>query len=750
MRLADAPSGLRAAVLRKASFPHNRTPSSDLVPGPAEDSLGSAVAVLGNVALVGAPGVNNSAGAVYVFGRHRSRWGLQTVLTDPRDRPGDAFGGHVALAGHTAMVGDDRALTYVYGTSGPRWRITQKIPVAGMLAMTASLAVVDDLPVVRVYARSGSRWRPQATLTAPAGLEHNFGCALAVSGATVVVGDCTNNGAAVALVYQRSATGWHRQASLVDPSSAIDDSFGSAVAVSGATIMVGAGGSRFVDTAVYVYSHSKSGWKLRTKFTAPRAANFGASIALSGATASIGAPGVKNGSGAIDVYTLTGGRWQRQAVLAGPDRSTNSGFGAAMAVSDGTIVTGSTSVGFGSGAGYAYERSGTHWGRQGNMVDPYAVPGADKGAAVAISGPLAVVGAWGADGHRGAAYVYAESRGRWHQQATLTDPARFGIASWFGAAVAISGSTIVVGAWGPFGTVGVYVYVKSGRRWHLQEQIADPNEPYVSGFGAAVAISASTMAIGAPNTGAVYVYRRSGTGWLKQTTLHAIADRAGDSFGEAVALKTGILVVGDSGTGRDAGSGYIYGWTGSRWRLQSRIADPDGRPNDGFGAAVAVSGATAVIGAPGVHDFTGAAYIYGRTKSRWHRTTTITIPRADNVSGGFGSATAMAGTGQGAVILLSGVSVSGLTTARKRCGHVFQFTRLGRHWRELARIDDPECTSYDEFGYALSVSGSTMLIGAPGADSNSGTAWPLAVVKPRNSTYARPSGAGTYQFTFTG
>ena len=78
---------------------------------------------------------------------------------------------------------------------------------------------------------------------------------------------------------------------------------------------------------------------------------------------------------------------------------------------------------------------------------------------MAISGSIAVVGAWGKNSNTGAAYVYVGSGTTWSQQAELT-ASDGAVSDLFGQSVAISGSTAMVGAWGKnLGTGAAYVFV---------------------------------------------------------------------------------------------------------------------------------------------------------------------------------------------------------------------------------------------------------------------------------------------------
>jgi FG-GAP repeat len=732
--LADAPSGLRAAVLHSAAFRHGQSSAPDAEPGPPHDQLGYSVAVSGKDALVGAPGVNNSAGAAYIFTRHRSSWRLQTVLTDPSDLPGDSFGDHVALAGSTALVGGFNAVTYVYTLSRGHWRHSATF-ADRPLALTSSLMFLRPAAgTVLGYARSGSHWHLQSTLTAPTGV-NDFGCSAAVSGPTLVVGACGGmySVGAKALVYQRSSTGWVLQITLADPAFSGRDSFASSVAAAGTTIMVSSEGADSFSGATYVYRLTGSGWALQstlTPATGSGAAGFGSAISLSGRTAVIGAGSQNGNSGAAYIYALTGGTWRQQAVVLDPDRPKQDFFGDAAAVAGKTVVVGSEFTGSVTGAAYTYDLSRGRWARQAELVDPYARPGAERGAAVAISGSTAVVGAWGVKAQRGAAYVYVKSHGHWHQKATLSDPfAQSG--DLFGYAVAVSGSTIMVGAPGEDTALGALViYVKSGAGWSRQAEITDPSPSPSSldSFGRAIAFSGSTAVLG--GSGSAYVYQRSSTTWSEEATLADPGNAVFDGFGGAVGYAGSTIVVGASGTNNDVGAAYVYAGSGSTWTLQGTLNDPDARPNDSFGTSVAVAGSSILVGAPGVGDLAGAAYVYGLSGSLWLFEKTLTIARRVNISGGFGGVVALIGTGRHVIALISGVSESGLTNARKRCGNAFEFGRPSGHWREIVKVADPSCHSYDEFGYALSMSGTTALLGAPGTHTDNGAVYLVGLVKP--------------------
>src|SRR5581483_10807636 len=95
-----------------------------------------------------------------------------------------------------------------------------------------------------------------------------------------------------------------------------------------------------------------------------------------------------------------------------------------------------------------------------------------------------------------------------------------------------------------------------------------------------------------------------------------------DGFASAMAVSGDTAVVGASDTPFQLsyGAAYIFGRSGSAWTQQADLTDPGGIPFDQFGYAVAVSGDTAVIGAPGATGGTslsGAAYVYVRSGDTW-------------------------------------------------------------------------------------------------------------------------------------
>jgi len=162
----------------------------------------------------------------------------------------------------------------------------------------------------------------------------------------------------------------------------------------------------------------------------------------------------------------------------------------------------------------------------------------------------------------------------------------------------------------------VYVFTRSGGAWVEQAKLMASDAQASDQFGVSVSVSGDTAVIGADreatggsNAGAVYVFTRSGGAWVEQAKLMASDAQANDVFGASVAVSGDTAVIGayfeDTG-GSSAGAAYVFTRSGGAWVEQAKLMASDAQASDVFGASVAVSGDTAVIGASNAD----AAYIF--------------------------------------------------------------------------------------------------------------------------------------------
>jgi len=385
-------------------------------------------------------------------------------------------------------------------------------------------------------------WAQEQELTASDGAaDDSFGVAVAVSGTTVVIGATghqvgDNAGQGAAYVFVLSGSTWIQQQELTASDGAANDNFGVSVAVSGTTAVIGAT-KNTVGGAAYVFVQNGSRWTQQQELTAPGGDSggaFGSSVAVSGTTAVIGdwrASQVETiNVGSAYVFVQNGNKWTQEQELMGLDHfgAATCEFGYSVAASGATAVIGAPCQNVletpNQGAAYVFVRSGGTWTQQAELTASDGATGDAFGTSVAVSGTTAVVGATGPIEqdivpYPGAAYIYVQSGTTWTQQQELT-PADGYFYDRFGGSVAVSGTTAVIGATGHsdqgiFGYQGAaYIYVQSGETWTLQAEPEAADGALDDAFGSSVAVSGTTAVIGADNhqvagnkiQGAAYVF----------------------------------------------------------------------------------------------------------------------------------------------------------------------------------------------------------------------------------------------------
>ena len=440
---------------------------------------------------------------------------------------------------------------------------------------------------------------------------------MAISGSTAVVGaPGKNSNTGAAYVFTRSGSTWSQRAELTAADGAAGDQFGGSVALYGSTAVVGAPGKNSNAGVAYVFTGSGGTWSQRSELFASDAMayeEFGSSVAVSGSTAVVGAYGRNSFGhpygGAAYVFTGSGGTWSQQAELTAIDGTTNGEFGYSVAVYGSTALVGALDNLSGSGAAYVFTSSGGTWSQEAELTAADSAPG-DRFALVALSGSTALVGAPAKNTGTGAAYVFVLPS----QQAKLT-AADAAANDRFGVSVAVSGSTAVVGAYGKnTGAGAAYVFTRSGSTWTQRAKLTATGVAAGDYFGYSVAVSGSTVVVGAPatspNTGAAYVFTGSGSTWTQRAKLTATGGAPGDRFGYAVALSGSVAVIGATGSNSNTGAAYVFTGSGSTWTQQAKLTAADAATGDHFGASVAISGSTAVAGANGKNTATGAAYVF--------------------------------------------------------------------------------------------------------------------------------------------
>jgi hypothetical protein len=777
------------------------TPIQVLHPaGASNDQFGSAVAVDGDTMIVGAAnddvGANSDQGSAHVYRWTGSGWTFEATLIAASGAASDFFGTSVAISGDTAIVGayfddvganGDQGAAYVFVRSGTTWTQQAQLTATGgavadlfgiSVAISGNTAIVgayfDDVGAIGnqgsayIFTRSGTTWTQQAQLNAASGATNDqFGVSVALGGAgdTAIVGAYlddvgANSNQGAAYVFTRSGSTWTQQAQLNATGGAADDRFGYSVSLSGDTAVVGAYGddvgANTDQGSAYVFTRSGSTWTQQAQLTATGGAAtdwFGVSIALSSDTAVVGAyfddVGTNTDQGSAYVFTRSGTTWTQQAQLTATAGASLDTFGISVAISGDIATVGANvdDVGANSnqGSAWAFSRVGNTWigpdfqalGSDGTDFDQF-------GYSVSVSGNTAIVGApfddVGANGNQGSAYIFTKAGTAWTQQAQLS-AASGAAADVFGWSVAISGDTVLVGAYAD--DVGAnsdqgsaYVFTRSGSTWTQQAQLVASAGAASDQFGYSVALDGDTALVGAnvddvganSNQGSAYVFTRAGSTWTQQAQLTAADGAINDQFGISVALSGDTALVGSSlddvGANANQGSAYVYTRSGSIWTQQAQLLASDGAGIDWFGFDVALDGDTALVGAllanVGVNTDQGAAYIYTRSSSAWSQHAKL-VANDGAAFDQFGYSVALDGD---IIIVGSALDDVGATSNQ---GSAYMFVRSGLGWTEQARLLAPDGFNSDNLGFVVAVSGSTVLAGSPSDDvipaGNRGSAW---------------------------
>ena len=491
------------------------------------------------VSVLAENGVTSQNYGVTVTRQAASSFAQEAYIKASNTANGDQFGSTIAMEGNTLVVaakGED---------SGTGSQTNNSASTAG---------------AVYVFVRDGSGvWSQQAYLKASnITLGDDFGHGLAISGDTLVVGAPTEDSNATGInpvfrgdfngaingptgydsgavyVFTRNGAGsWSQQDYIKGETSADFDNFGSAVALEGDTLVVGAEGEmgnnlsgNLSRGAAYVFIRDGSGnWSQQAHIKASNAGGgFGTAASLSGSTLAVASWSEKSNAtgingddtdeslisaGAVFVFTNDGsGNWTQQAYIKASNTDANDFFGWSIALSGETLAVG------------AFREGSNTTGINGDQNNNLAIDS-------------------------GAVYVFTRTTGVWSQQAYIK-ASNTGDGDRFGNSIALSADTLAVGAFG-----------------EGSNAIGIDGDEVNNSLGA--------------GAGAVYLYERDGTGsWTKQAYIKA-SNTGRDNFGESVALSGSLIAVGAIGEdsratgvndpdqgdnttfGGDSGAAYVFG-----------------------------------------------------------------------------------------------------------------------------------------------------------------------------------------------
>jgi hypothetical protein len=634
--------------------------------------FGWSVAISGNRVVIGAPDDNtgaSDAGIAYVFDLGSATPSVPILtLANPNPAINDGFGHSVAISGSRVVVGTPD------GDSG--------IADAGCVYVYDLASPAPAVPVLQMN-------HPN-----PAG--QNFGNSVSISGSRIAVGAHQDSGegdASRAYVYDlNAAVPGVPVLALDDGSPLSNEQFGFSVAIAGNRVVVSAPrddsmGSDSGRAYAYDLASSQPGLPMAILSDATPAADdlFGMSVSMSGDVVAVGAhlddDGALNAGSAYCFNLASPTPQVAFASIDNPGPASNDEFGFAVALSGTRLLVGARGDNTGAtsaGSAYVFEvLSATPAAPQLTINNPSPASNQEFGGSVALSGNLAVVGSSREDkgaSNAGSVAVYDLAAPDPDLPLHLIDNPSPTINDYFGGAVAVSGSLVAVAA--------------------MQDDA------------------------GASNSGTVYLYDLSSPAPVTPAlVISNPAPQAQDEFGFALAISGDRLVVAahKNNTGSDdAGSVYVYQLDSATPAVPVLVIDnPEPAIGDWFGYSLSISGDRLVVGAPrddaGVSN-AGRAYVFDLSSPTPGVPVVVVANPAPALNDEFGSAVAVSGTR-----LLVGSRLDdtlGLDAGDVRVYDLSSATP-GIPVSSLGRSPVNE---EDFFGAALSISGTRVVVGAPGAD----------------------------------
>jgi hypothetical protein len=368
----------------------------------------------------------------------------------------------------------------------------------------------------------------------------SFGNQLSLDGNTMLVGSSTDddNGlsSGSAYIFERVSGVWTQTAKLIASDGAAGDWFGDVLELDGNTALIGAWRDNLSKGSAYIFEKVGEAWTQTAKLTASDgvAGDLFGFPAIDDNTIMIGSPYDDDkgaNSGSVDIFEKIGGIWAEKGKIYASDTTVGDNFGRYINIEGNQAIIGAESADGneeGSGVAYIFERINGVWQQTARLTASDGETGDSFSRAVKIDGNTALIGAYGNDQDKGAAYIFEKVAGEWVETAKLT--ASDGAAGdLFGRSLTIEGGVVVVAARNDDDngkdSGSVYLYEKINGFWTEIDKLVPGDGAAGDNFGKRVDLDGNTLAVGAVfdddkvlDSGSVYIYH---------------LDRAGNSVRDA-------------------------------------------------------------------------------------------------------------------------------------------------------------------------------------------------------------------------
>ena len=672
--------------------------------GQGSDEFGTAVAITTDWAAVGARGASGS-GAVYLYHLENGEFVFQSKVLPGQPQSGAHFGSALAFTGSNRIV-------------------------VGAPDTDGSSLNQGKVHIFDWTAAQG--WQEVAALTAgDGGADDRLGSSVSVTDGEMFAGAPGDDGAVAnqgsVYVFRLSNGSWSQVQKLVSASPVANDAFGHALASRTGVLLVGTpnadiGAMTDVGT-VKVYSFSASTWSLAQTLQpsdAKSSQRFGSDIALSNLTMLVGArsdPG--NDQGSAYVFSK-GGSWSQVRKLTASDGENQDFFGFSVALAENAseatpvIAAYQDNVGPNNDAGSVYVFSGTNGAFLEKLTGGFGSAQDEFGIAAAADGEWLLVGApkheFSAVSNAGSVFAFKRQGDNWVLMQRLNSP--FPTADGaFGGVVAIDGTRAAVSETASLQNTGrVHLYELVADHWNFETTLLASDNAPNKYFGISLSLRGTLLAVGSGNQSA-YVFSRGASVWT-QTALLPNPGGANDGFGTAVALFNGGLIVGSpyynlNASTLKAGRITRYALSGQNWTQQEHHTPPSTPANAYFGYALASDGASVVVGAPcytvAALSCPGAAFLLTVTNG--------SVSGSQRMLATSPQASAFMGF---TVDVLGDILVAGAPGLSSSAGGAMVFRR-GTPWEQYPVLVNSDAQSSDGAGtsVALVQDGAVVFVGAP-------------------------------------
>lgn len=508
---------------------------------PSGARFATSVAVDGLYAVVGAPWLGS--GTAFTYRHVGTDWNLESTLA-----PSDAaprFGSSVDISGTTTIVGAPYGATFSGQVCGEAFLFTRNASAMWLEVAKKSPSAPEDGQL--------------------------YGSAVAIEGSLAAMGPGNVTRALPMYPFVLSGAVWPIGTSLESPDSPYSTLFGSSLAISGDTVLVGASGSDVLNNATpsresgqgraYFFNRVSGAWKFDATFTRGSAHNvFAGAVALDGDTAAIAEWGCSTppatANGCVHIYTRTAGLWMYRTTISSPSPESGELFGFQLQLRNGTLV----------------------------------VSAPQRGTS-----------------DEGSAFVFVGSGATWTYQATLSRamPAADDVCGW---SITLGMNRVAMGC-RTTDTGAVVVFTRSGSTWSGGVELLASDVTAGDSFGATVAMASnndSRIAVGAPSqsaagasgVGAAYLFETGPGGTWTETKLPASSTVAEAANGGALELTADTLLVG--APGGLTGDGHVdvfFRRANGAWTSAGALSEATLSPGAGLGGKISLGGSQLVVAA---------------------------------------------------------------------------------------------------------------------------------------------------------